>query len=66
MCLLCTEIQKKNMTVKEIADAFVEFDMTYEHTEKFSDELSRHYGDGAVYDVIDELLKKRSGDEGKA
>lgn len=44
MCVLCVEIQKKNMNIKEVARAFREFDVPEGHTGDIIVAIEENYG----------------------
>ncbi len=58
MCLLCVEIQKQKMTVKEVARAYCEFDFPQEHTSEISDVIKKNYDMGEVIEALINLYKK--------
>lgn len=53
MCLLCTEIQKGNMTVREVARAWWELPAESDHTEEVANLIEGRY---SKEEFVEELL----------
>ncbi len=52
MCLLCIEVAKGKMTVREIGRALMELDMDEDHSETFTEIYTEKYNLDELIDVI--------------
>lgn len=55
MCMLCVEVQKQGMTVREVVSAYREFEFDDGHALDFFTKLSNSYD---LSEVIDEMNKQ--------
>jgi len=59
MCLLCIEISKGNMNVKEVAKAYIEqSDMEDGHIYELMGKIVKHYGHEGFREVGEEISKE--------
>lgn len=63
MCTLCVEIQKQNMTTKEVARAFREFEMPEGHMGDVMVTIEENYGVEDVAKELSELFKEEVENE---
>lgn len=64
MCMLCVEIQKKSMNVREVARAFREFDVPQDHTGDIMVAIEDNYGVEKVAKELNELFLEELAKEG--
>lgn len=66
MCLLCVEIQKSRMTVREVASAYREFAIPEGHEDELHKTIETHYdkdevvGELAQIEITEHYQRKKS------
>lgn len=59
MCMLCSEIAKEKMNVREAASAYVETEIASDHLTMLMDEIEKYYGKDQFTDEVVRLLIQR-------
>ncbi len=62
MCVICTEISKKAMTLQEVANAYHEMEVPKGHANEILEELKKHYG---LTEISKELTKDLISNKGE-
>ena len=58
MCMLCAEIQKKSMTIREVARTYREFTIPEGHAKELMTEMEKVYDVEKIADELNELYEK--------
>lgn len=59
MCILCTEIAKQNMTIKEVARAFMEYQTDDAHIGDLVKTIHDNYDKTELLDEVAKIMKER-------
>lgn len=65
MCVLCVEVQKQRMTVREVARAFRETVVSNEHFDEVLETINKNYGTDEVAVELSDLYLEELAKEKK-